>query len=121
MDPGIRSPLIDLFRRGEAARDVRLLAAKGALAPREIDQLALLVLLSDDADSEIAEVANRTLDTLPIEPLRAFLARAEVPAEIRDFFAVRSGVLPSPSAAGNGDEAAASDAEPEVGEDDPQV
>ena len=27
MDPGFRSPLIDFFRRGEVARDVRLLAA----------------------------------------------------------------------------------------------
>ena len=46
MDPGIRSPLVDLFRRGEAARDVRLLAARGALAPREIDQVALLMVLT---------------------------------------------------------------------------
>jgi hypothetical protein len=67
MDPGIRSPLIDLFRRGEAARDVRLLAAQGALAPRELDQLALLVLLTGDTDIEIATTANATLDRLPLE------------------------------------------------------
>src|SRR5436190_5270325 len=121
MDPGIRSPLIDLFRRGEAARDVRLLAAQGALAPRELDQLALLVLLSDDADPAIAGAANRTLDMLPIEPLRAFLARGEVPAEMRGFFAARGGILPSASAAGTGDEAAASDDEAENDEDDPRV
>jgi len=121
MDPGIHSPLIDLFRRGEAARDVRLLAAQGALAPKEIDQLALLVLLSDDADPEIAGTANRTLDMLPIEALGAFLARAEVPAEMRDFFAVRSGILPSASTADNGDQPAA-DVEEEVDDrDDPTV
>jgi hypothetical protein len=121
MDPGIHSPLIDLFRRGEAARDVRLLAAQGALAPKEIDQLALLVLLSDDADPEIAGTANRTLDMLPIEALGAFLARAEVPAEMRDFFAVRSGILPSASTAANGDEPAA-DVEEELDDrDDPTV
>ena len=45
MEPGFRSPLIDFFRRGEVARDVRLLAAQGALAPRAQEQLALLVLL----------------------------------------------------------------------------
>src|SRR4051794_3565411 len=118
MDPGIRSPLIDLFRRGEAARDVRLLAAQGALAPRELDQVALLVLLSDDADAEIASTANRTLDMLPGEPLRAFLARADVPAEMRDFFAARGGVLPSTAPAGHGDEAAdVSDGDAEDGED----
>ncbi len=121
MDPGIRSPLIDLFRRGEAARDVRLLAAKGALAPREIDQLALLVLLSDDADPEVARAANATLDMLPVDPLRAFLARADVPAEIRDFFASRGGILPGPTASGNGDDPQPGEEDEEDGEDDPKV
>ena len=121
MDPGIRSPLIDLFRRGEAARDVRLLAAKGALAPREIDQLALLVILCDDSDPEIAGAANVTLDKLPIEPLRAFLARAEVPAEMRSFFAARGGILPSSTAAGNGDDTRSDEPDDEDAEDDPKV
>ncbi len=124
MDPGIRSPLIDLFRRGEAARDIRLLAARGALAPREIDQLALLVVLSDDADAEIASIANATLDLLPLEPLQAFLARADVPAEMREFFKARSGVIASASGAGgNGDEPTTAESEPEEdeGETDPQV
>ena len=122
MDPGIRSPLIDLFRRGEAARDVRLLAARGALAPREIDQLALLVMLSDDPDAEIRSTANATLDMLPVEPLRAFLARPDVPGEMRDFFVARTGPV-VPAAGGNGDDASA-EAEPDDGEDeedDPQV
>jgi hypothetical protein len=50
MDPGFRSPLVELFRRGEAARDVKLLAARGGFAPRAHQQVALLVLLSDDPD-----------------------------------------------------------------------
>ena len=37
MEVGIRSPFLDFFRRGEVARDVRLLAARGALAPRAHD------------------------------------------------------------------------------------
>jgi hypothetical protein len=89
MDPGFRSPLIDFFRRGEVARDVRLLAAQGALAPRAHEQLALLVLLSDDSDPEIARATAATLDALPEDPLRAFLARADVPDEMRRFFAAR--------------------------------
>jgi hypothetical protein len=122
MDPGIRSPLIDLFRRGEAARDVRLLAAKGALAPREIDQLALLVMLSDDADAEVRSTANATLDMLPVEPLRAFLARADVPGEMRDFFVARTGIVMPAAGGGNGDDAPVTDAESEEDEeDDPQV
>ncbi|HEU4935214.1 MAG TPA: hypothetical protein VFT39_02095 [Vicinamibacterales bacterium] len=121
MDPGIRSPLIDLFRRGEAARDVRLLAARGALAPREIDQLALLLILCDDSDPEIAGAANATLDTLPIEPLRAFLARAEVPREMRDFFVTRVGIRPAATASGNGDHAAPAEDDEEDAEEDPKV
>jgi hypothetical protein len=123
MDPGLRSPLIDLFRRGEAARDVRLLAAKGALASRELDQLALLVLLSDDPDPEIAAAANGTLNILPNEALQTFLVRPEVPAEMRDFFAARGVTVATP--ASSTDVVAPSVAEEGDGEenteDDPTV
>jgi hypothetical protein len=94
MDPGYRSPLIDLFRRGEAARDVRLLAAQGALSSAAHEQLALLVLLSDDGDAEIAAAANATLAALPIDALRGFLARNGVPPEMKTFFAGR-GIAPA--------------------------
>ena len=54
MDPGYRSPLVDLFLRGEAARDVRLLAARGLLPRPAQEQVALLIVLVDDPDPEIA-------------------------------------------------------------------
>jgi hypothetical protein len=98
MDPGVRTPLIDFFRRGEVARDVRLMAAEGALAPRAHEQVALLVLMSDDQDAEIATRANATLAALPLDPLRAFLARTDVPPQMRDFFAAR-GIEPGPQGA----------------------
>jgi hypothetical protein len=94
-DPGFRSLLVDFFRRGEVARDIRLLAAQGAFAPRAQEQLALLLLLADDADPEIAQATAATLDSLPPEPLRAFLARVDVTPEMRAFFAAR-GVEPPP-------------------------
>jgi hypothetical protein len=94
MDPGFRSPLIDFFRRGEVAADVRMMAAEGALAPRAHEQLALLILLSDDPDRAIADTANATLAALPPGVLQSFLARPDVPAPMRDFFAAR-GVAPS--------------------------
>jgi hypothetical protein len=93
VESGVRSPLIDFFRRGEVARDVRLLAAQGALAPRAIEQLGLLVLLSDDPDPDIARATAATLDALPIEALKSFLARSDTPKEMRSFFAAR-GVEP---------------------------
>ena len=98
MDPGFRSPLIDFFRRGEVARDVRILAAQGAMAPRATEQLALLILLSDDPDADVKRAANATIDALPVESLRAFLGRPDTPKEMREFFAVR-GIEPDPAAA----------------------
>src|SRR4051794_23993004 len=97
MDPGVRSPFVDFFRRGEVARDVRLLAARGAFAPRALEQLAILLVLLDDADHEIATAARATVDALPQEPLAAFLGRTDVPGDMRDWFATR-GVVAVPGA-----------------------
>jgi len=88
------TPLLDFFKRGEVARDVRMLAAAGALAPRAHEQLAILILLLDDGDPEVRGVASQTLDRIPVESLRAFLGRSDVPIGIREFFADR-GVFPS--------------------------
>ena len=55
------TPLLDFFKRGEVARDVRMQAAEGALAPRAHEQLAILVLLLEDRDPEIRATADETL------------------------------------------------------------
>lgn len=89
MDPGFRSPLVDLFRRGEAERDIRLLAAQGAFAPRAHEQVALLILLSDDPDQEVAETANSTLGALSRDAVGALLTKSDISSEIRQFFAAR--------------------------------
>jgi hypothetical protein len=120
MDPGLRTPLVDFFRRGEVARDVRLLAAQGAFAPRALDQLALLLVLKDDGDAEIAAAATSTLARLPRPALEAFLARNDVPGEIRQHFVALGltpgGVVGDPDAplidtATDGTDAAAANAE----------
>ena len=102
MDIGFRTPLLDFFRRGDVAHDVRLLAAQGALAPRAHEQLALLVLLTTDPDPEIAAAAESTLKIIPRAALAAFLARSEVAEELRQFFAER-GVRPGEIPAEDGD------------------
>jgi hypothetical protein len=89
MDAAYRTPLLDLFRRGEVPRDVRVLAARGVLAPRAHEQVALLMLLVGDEDPGIRQAAEETLARIPRLPLEAFLARADVGAEIRQFFAAR--------------------------------
>lgn len=88
------TPLFELFKRGEAAPDVRLLAAQGALAPRAHEQLAILILLLDDPDSEIRSTADQTLNRIPEDAIKGFLARSDVSADTLEFFADR-GVFPA--------------------------
>jgi hypothetical protein len=87
------TPLLDFFKRGEVARDVRLQAAQGALAPRAYEQLAILVILLEDPDREIRDTAEETLNKIPVEALTSFLARSDVPVDLREFFGDR-GIFP---------------------------
>jgi len=87
------SPLLDFFRRGEVARDVRLLAAQGGFAPRADEQLAILVFLLDDPDPEIRQTADETLNNIPVAALSAFLAKPDLSIDLREFFADR-GIFP---------------------------
>jgi hypothetical protein len=88
------TPLLDSFKRGEVARDVRLLAAQGELAPRAFEQLAILVHLRDDPDAGVRAAAEATLDRIPSPALQAVLAESDTPVSLREFFEAR-GVLPA--------------------------
>jgi hypothetical protein len=94
MDPGYRTPLIDLFRKGDVDKGIRLLGAQGVLALRAHEQLALLMILLEDPDPEVATRAEATIAALPEPALSAFLARGDVSETMRSFFASR-GVQPS--------------------------
>lgn len=98
MDAGLRTPLLDFFKRGEVARDVRLLAAQGAIAPRPLEQLGLLMVLTADDDSEIRDTAERTLARIPDTLISGFIARSDVPLEMREFFVGR-GIVVAPTPA----------------------
>ena len=110
MDLGFKTPLLDVFRRGEAPVDLRLQAARGVLAPRAHEQVELLMLLVKDADPEVAAAAESTLQSIPVEALAGFLARSDVGEDVRSFFAAR-GV--SPAAAPRDSDAPLVDAAPE--------
>src|SRR4030088_2153439 len=69
-------------------------AAQGTLAPRAHEQLAILVLLLEDPDREIRETADETINKIPVEALEKFLARSDVPVDLREFFGDR-GVFPA--------------------------
>jgi hypothetical protein len=87
------TPLLDFFKRGDVARDVRLEAAQGTLAPRAYEQLSILVLLVEDPDREIREIAEQTLSRIPEEAVRTFLGRSDTPIGLREFFGDR-GIFP---------------------------
>ena len=99
MDAAYRTPLLDLFRRGEVPHDVRILAARGILAPRAHEQVALLMLLVTDDDAGVRLAAEETLARIPVPPLASFLARPDVADDVRQFFAAR-GIFPAEAADG---------------------
>ena len=88
------SPLLEFFKRGEVARDVRMLAAQGGFAPRADEQLSILVHLLDDPDPEIRQTSDDTLNNIPAEALAGFLARPDISLDLREFFADR-GIFPN--------------------------
>jgi hypothetical protein len=94
MESGLRTPMLDFFRRGEVARDVKMLAAQGAIAPRPMEQLGILMVLTADGDPEIRETTEQTLSRLPADLLAGYIARADVPTEIREFF-IKRGIQPA--------------------------
>ncbi len=103
MDSSLHTPLLDLFRRGEAPCDVRLMAARGALAPRAHEQVALLMMLVEDEDERVRATACETIARIPGAALSGFLARPDVDDETRAFFAKR-GIAAAEAAGDGGDE-----------------
>jgi hypothetical protein len=97
------TPLLDFFKRGEVTRDVRLQAAEGELAPSAHEQIEILMLLAGDSDSDIRAAAETTIARIPADALRSCLARTDVPAAARAFFAKR-GVIPGDTPASAGDD-----------------
>ena len=99
MDAALRTPLVDCFLRGDVSRDLRLVAAQGLMAARAHDQLILLVLLARDPDPDVAATAADTIARLPHAGLAAFLARADVPDDLRVAYGSRvEGRAPVPPA-----------------------
>jgi hypothetical protein len=77
-----------LILRDEDA-GVRMAGASGRLGLPALDQVALLMTLLDDPDVQIARQTEATLAAVPSPALESFLARADVPDAMREFFASR--------------------------------
>jgi hypothetical protein len=64
------NPLVEQFRQGRIPRDIRLMAAEGALPLGPADLADLLELLLRDVDEEIRGKAGASLQALPVDEMR---------------------------------------------------
>jgi hypothetical protein len=64
------NPLVEQFRQGRVPRDLRLMAAQGALPLGPVDLADLLEFLLHDVDEEIRESASATLLAVPADEMR---------------------------------------------------
>ncbi len=76
------NPLVDQFRRGGIPRDLRLMAAQGALPLKPVDLAELLVFLLADTEDEIGAAADKTLRELPAEGVLALCKDKGTPPEV---------------------------------------
>jgi len=76
------NPFVDQFRRGGVPRDLRLMAAQGALPLKPSDLIELLHHLMRDVDEEIRVTATSTLGGLPVDELLPILKDRDTPPEV---------------------------------------
>jgi len=73
------NPLVDQFRKGGVPRELRLMAAQGALPLKPADLADLLQHLLGDADEAVREAASATLGGIPVDELMPILKDRESP------------------------------------------
>ncbi len=78
----VPNPLVEQFKKGGIARDLRLMAAQGALPLGPVDLLELLQFLLSDSDQEVAQSAHKSLAAVPKEELLPIGRDRSTPAPI---------------------------------------
>src|SRR5262245_60010488 len=76
------NPLVDQFRKGGVPRDLRAVAAQGALPLKPSDLVELVHFLLADADAEIRSAAAATLAGLPVAEWLPILKDRETLPEV---------------------------------------
>jgi hypothetical protein len=74
------NPLVEQFRRGGVARDLRLMAAQGLLPLKPDDLLELWTDLIDDPDEGVRSAADKSLSSFPAAELLPILRSRDTPA-----------------------------------------
>jgi hypothetical protein len=76
------NPLVEQFRKGGVPRELRLMAAQGALPLTPGDLVDLLQHLLSDADAAVAEAARGSLGGIGVDELLPILKDRETPAAV---------------------------------------
>jgi hypothetical protein len=100
----VPNPLVEQFRKGTVPRELRLLAAQGALPLTPADLVDLLHHLTRDREAEVAETATATLKGIPAPELLPILKDRLTPSTTLDWALagreereLREAVLQNPS------------------------
>jgi hypothetical protein len=76
------NPLVEQFRRGGVARDLKLMAAQGLLPLKPEDLVELWTTLVADPDGGVREAAEASLRGFPASDLQPILRSRETPAGV---------------------------------------
>jgi hypothetical protein len=76
------NPLVDQFRRGGVPKDLRLMAAQGALPLKPTDLVELLHFLLSDREEAIQQAALASLRGFPAEEMLPILKDRDTPADV---------------------------------------
>ena len=76
------NPLVEQFRRGGVPRELRLIAAQGALPLKPADLVELLQQLLSDPDESVRQAAEGSLGGIPVAEMLPILRDRETPAPV---------------------------------------
>jgi hypothetical protein len=75
----VPNPLVEQFMKGGVPRELRLMAAQGALPLKTVDLAEMLHHLLRDADAEVCATAEKTLKGIPLDDFRPVLQSKDTP------------------------------------------
>jgi hypothetical protein len=76
------NPLVEQFRKGGVPRELRLMAAQGALPLKPADLVDLLQQLLGDADEAVRDASSASLGGMPVDELLPILKDKESPPNV---------------------------------------
>jgi len=78
----VANPLVEQFMKGGVPRELRLMAAQGALPLKTADLVEMLHHLLRDPDVEVSSNAEKTLKGIPLDEFRPVLQSKETPSVV---------------------------------------